>query len=314
MDKMRFSPLQWFLALSAAAFLVFPNQPSQPQSVPVPTEKQLSRFLPDPVALSVLPSGEPKFFGSDLYKYIDGAADGYLEYGFSALLHQEYESSRTEITLDIYDFGSPENAFGIYARESSPEYQYLHVGAEGYGTSDILNFVQGKFYAKLSAFSNTEQTAPVLERMALAISRRMGPSAQRPGFLSLFPPQNLVDHSIRYIKRAPLGHDFLAPAVTASYAIGKSPTTLLITKALDSRAALGKLESIRSYFADSGTSVPADGLVPGAFRGSNRIEGQGLFFASNSFVILCINPPSDSLGFLKSVMGRIADKGDALSF
>ena len=56
----------------------------------------------------------------------------------------------TDFTLDIYNLGTPANAFGIYAAESSPDYHFLPIGAEGYGTNEILNFLQDEFYVKLS--------------------------------------------------------------------------------------------------------------------------------------------------------------------
>src|SRR5208283_4122151 len=158
--------------------------------------------------------------------------------GLAAMVHQEYKSSSTDLTLDIYNMGAPSNAFGIYAAESSPNYNFLPIGAEGYGTNEILNFFQDEFFVKLSAFSDKERTGPMLERFAQVVSRRIGPSRAMPEFLSLFPPQHLVSHSCKFVKKSPLGHDFLAPAIMASYAFGEKQTTLVITKAPDAKGAV----------------------------------------------------------------------------
>jgi hypothetical protein len=210
--------------------------------------------------------------------------------------------------------GSRANAFGIYAAESAPDYHFLPVGAEGYGTNEILNFFQDEFYVKLSAFSDKEKTGPVLERFARAVSRRIGPAGAMPEFLSLFPAQDLVSHSARFVEKSPLGHDFLAPAIMATYALGEKQTSLIISKAPDAKGAAQKVGHLRDYFGRSGKVVPQPGLAPGAFSGSNQYEGEAVFFASGSYVVLCLNPPPHPESFLKSVIERIAENGDRVSF
>ena len=277
------------------------GQGSEPAVIPAVVKERLARLLPEPSEVGASRSGEQKFFGADLYQYIDGGADIYLDYGLVAMVHQEYKASSTDITLDVYNMGAQSNAFGIYAAESSPDYHFLPIGSEGYGTNEILNFFQDEFYVKLSAFSDKEKTGPVLERFAREVSRRIGPSQAMPEFLSLFPPQNLVSHSCKFVKKSPLGHDFLAPAIVAAYALGEKQTSLVISKSPDAQAAAKKVDQLRSYFSRSGKVVPQPGLASGAFLGSNQFEGDALFFASGSYAILCINPPPDPEPFLKSV-------------
>jgi hypothetical protein len=290
------------------------GQGMAPVVIPAQAKERLARLLPEPSEVGASRSGEQKLFSSDLYQYIDGAADIYLDYGLVAMVHQEYKAPSTDLTLDIYNMGAPSNAFGIYAAESSPDYHFLRIGAEGYGTNEILNFFQDEFYVKLSAFSDKEKTEPVLERFARAVSRRIGPSAPMPEFLSLFPPQNLVSHSCKFVKKSPLGHDFLAPAIMAAYAWGEKQTSLVISRATDAEGAMQKVEQLRSYFSRSGKVVPQPGLAPGAFLGSNQFEGEAVFFASGSYAILCLNPPPQPESFLKAVMERIAENGNRVSF
>jgi hypothetical protein len=287
---------------------------SAPEVIPAAAKEKLARLLPEPSEVGAARTGEQKFFSSDLYQYTDGAADAYLDYGLVAMVHQEYKSSSTDFTLDIYDMGAASNAFGIYAAESSPDYHFLPIGAEGYGTNEILNFFQDVFYVKLSGFSDKEEAGPLLERFARVVSQRIGPSAPMPEFLSLFPEQHLVSHSARYVKKSPLGHDFLAPAIMASYAFGEKQTSLIISKAPDAKEAAQKVGQLRDYFGRSGKVAPQQGLTPGAFAGSNNLEGEAVFFASGSYAILCINPPPNPESFLKAVMGRITENGNRVSF
>jgi len=290
------------------------GEAAAPAVIPAAAKERLARLLPEPSEVGAARSGEQKFYSSDLFQYTDGGADIYLDYGMVAMVHQEYKSSSTDFTLDIYNMGTPANAFGIYAGESSPDYHFLPFGAEGYGTNEILNFLQDEFYVKLSGFSDKEKTGPALERFAQAVSRRIGPSAALPKFLTLFPPERLVSHSAKYVKKAPLGHEFLAPAILASYALGDKPTTLVISKAANASGAALKVEKLREYFGRSGKVAPKPGLAPSAFWGSNQLEGETVFLASGSYAILCLNPPPEPESFLQSVMERIAEKGDGVSF
>jgi hypothetical protein len=290
------------------------GQGSPPPVIQAAAKERLERLLPEPSEVRAARTGEQKFFSSDLYQYSDGGADVYLDYGLVAMLHQEYKAASTDITLDIYNMGDPANAFGIYAAESSPDYHFLPIGAEGYGTNDILNFFQDEFYVKLSAFSDKEKTGPVLERFAQVVSRRIGPSGRMPEFLSLFPAEHLVSHSCKFVKKSPLGHDFLAPAIMASYALGEKPTSLIISKAPDANGAAQRVGQLRDYFGRSGKVAPQPGLAPGAFWGSNQFEGETVFFASGSYAILCINPPPNPESFLKAVMERITENGNRVAF
>lgn len=134
---------------------------------------KLSKLLPEPRALNA--TVEPaRFYASDLYRYIDGGAASYHQHGFVALAHREYASKGAQVTVDLYDMGNELNAFGIYAAERSPESHFIAMGKEGYIDANILNFVQGPYYIKLSAFSDKQKVEPLMRAFAQDISRRIG--------------------------------------------------------------------------------------------------------------------------------------------
>jgi len=67
------------------------------------------------VAQDVQLKRERTFTGDGLYGYMDGGADQYLEYGVSKLVSRDVVFKGEEYTIDVYDFPSPEDAFGIYS-------------------------------------------------------------------------------------------------------------------------------------------------------------------------------------------------------
>ncbi len=280
---------------------------SLPAPIPAGIQARLAGLLPEPAQAGAKPASERQFYSVDLYRYIDGAADAFLGYGLVAMIHQEYESREADITVDIYDMGKPLNAFGIYSAERSPSYNFLSVGTEGYGSDFGLNFFQDKFYVKLSAFGNNVASAPDLVPLAQAISVRIGAEKSMPAALSILPTKHRVAKSEKFVNKAPLGHDFLAPAMEASYLIEGKPVLLLISKASDAVGSTERVNQLRDYFRKSGKLGLGPDLVPGGFRGSNQYDGEIVFFSRGAYVVLCVNPPPQPGPFLQEVLSHLAN-------
>jgi hypothetical protein len=276
-----------------------------PAQVPASEKAKLGKLLPAPRAAGAT-AQEPRFYAADLYQYIDGAAEAFHMYDLVAMVHREYKAGDAEITVDIYDMGEPINAFGIYSAERSPENRYIQAGAEGYIDEHVLNFLQGSFYVKLSAFSDKGSAQPAMRSFAGEIAKRIGGAVALPSILAVFPAAGRVARSEKCVKRAPLGHEFLAPACTADYRFAGKQSSLLISTSADAAQAKKKLELLRGYFAKSGKVVDEPAL-PGAWRGASSREGETIFFARGRYTVLLLNPPADAAAFLKEVVSRLKD-------
>ncbi len=254
-----------YLVLAAALYA---------QQAPIPAEVK-TRLA------ALLPNGKnpARFYSSDLYRYMDGGADIYLKYGLLAMVHREYKIAGVEMTVDVFDMGSPLAAFGIYSMERSPEYHFISIGAEGYSSESTLNFLQGRYYVRLSAFG--DGAGPALDNFARAISRNIGGDRSLPALLDILPRENRVARSEKYLVEAPAGHDFLAPALTASYRFDGQVTSLVISLAADARDANQRVEQLRRYYLRSG--------------------GEVIFFARGHYAILCLHPPPGAAAFLDKV-------------
>ena len=136
---------------------------------------------------ALLPRGKKsaRFYSSDLYRYMDGGADIYLKYGLVAMAHGEYKIAGVDMTVDVFDMGSPLQAFGIYSSERSPEYHFIDIGAEGYSSETTLNFLQGRYYVRLAAFG--EGAAAALDKVAREISRKIGGDRSLPALPDMLP-------------------------------------------------------------------------------------------------------------------------------
>jgi len=160
--------------LFAAALLPAQQGAGGAATVTQAEKAKLAALLPGPASFVGKPSKPPAFFSTDLYKYLDGGADAYLQRGFAALLHQEYKAADVDITADIYDMGDPARARAMYSAERPADWRPITIGLEGYRDEGALNFWEGAYYVKLLAFGDAVKTPALLDRVARAISARIG--------------------------------------------------------------------------------------------------------------------------------------------
>ncbi|NOZ60439.1 MAG: hypothetical protein GXO74_02050, partial [Calditrichaeota bacterium] len=50
----------------------------------------------------------------NLFEYIDGGADIFLSFGFQQLQVRDFAFDSLQFTVELYNMGTPLNAFGIY--------------------------------------------------------------------------------------------------------------------------------------------------------------------------------------------------------
>jgi hypothetical protein len=165
-------------------------------------------------------SSEPEIFAADtLYEYIDGQAPFFLDYGFEELATAEYTevAGDRSLVVDIYRMAGPEEAFGIFAAERTPEDRPADVGVDGYLGSNVLNFWKGPFYVKLVSYSEAPGTPEALLTIARSVAIRITGRFGRPQLFDLFPSEFRVDGSERFIPRAFLGQSYLARGYQVDY-------------------------------------------------------------------------------------------------
>jgi len=265
---------------------------------PAIAQKPLGTLLSEPLPGRAVPEDQPSFYKPDtLYQYIDGGADIYLLYEFRSLLHQDFKSSDAEVTADIYDMGKPEDAFGVYGAERSPGYKFVPIGAEGYRSEGILNFLQDHYYVKLSGSGPNARL--LLDQFARTLSGRIGGSRTLPPLLEKLPQEHRVQHSEQYMRKDPLGHAFLAPAYVVTYAWGRQPSKLLISVASDAAGAKTRLQQLVQHFRESGECVAAPELGEGGIRARNSFEGRAIARAQGRYLIILLDPPENGPEILK---------------
>lgn len=263
-------------------------------------QQQLTRFIVKPLPGRIATTGAPSFYKPDtLYQYIDGAADVYLLYDFQSLLHQDFKNGAAELAADIYEMKTPEDAFGMFSSERSASYKFTATGIEGYHSKGVMNFVQDRYYVKLTGSGTNADLA--LDQLANTISQRIGGIRLLPALFRKLPQSNLVPHSYQYIRKDPLGHAFLSPAYVVAYGSLKEPSKLLISVASDPAAAKSRIDQLAAHLKQSGQCSEAPDLGSNGLQGKNSFEGRFIARTQGHYVILMLNPSPNGAEILKAV-------------
>jgi hypothetical protein len=280
----------WIMLFALVALLQTP-----PPTIPPESQARLRQLLP----FTETTKDCPQFYAGDLYRYIDGGAEAFEAYDMLAMVHCRRQAGDVQVVVDIYDMGSALNAFGVYSSERSPDQRFINIGVEGNATDFTLNFFEGQYYVKLSAFGGTTGAA-LMERLARTLAERIGAPKTMPAGLSFFPPEGLAAHSEKYVKRSPLGHDFLGPAFMASY----GTSLLVLSEAGSATQAQEWLDLLAAHFRETGKVAPWP-AVPGAWRGSNGFEGEWLFVSRGRYVVILTNPSPQADALLKALFRKL---------
>lgn len=106
---------------------------------------------------------EPK----DLWQYIDGDSEQYLQAGVVSTSTSDYKyQGQLEAVVDVYRMGGPDGAQTILERGQTKEAQSVSVGDEGLQYSQSVSFRKGSYLVRIVAYESSAATPQAL--MALA--------------------------------------------------------------------------------------------------------------------------------------------------
>jgi hypothetical protein len=214
--------------------------------------------------------GKPQVFSPrTLYEYINGAADLYLAYEFQDLNVAEYKGSgKAAVTAEVYRHGDSAQAFGIYSQERLANARFLDIGAQGYQEPNVLIFVAGPYYVKISGYS----TGADDERTMLAFGRKMegilGGKAALPGILSTFPREGMKKNTEKFVSKEFLGYSYLHSGYTVDYEVGGKTFKLFAIEGKDSGDCHGMMEKYLKQTGNEGKTVSE-----GVYRVKDRYHG-----------------------------------------
>ena len=242
-------------------------------------------LLPEPSELAGWEKdGEAQFFdGDNLFIYIDGGAEIYLEYGFLRVLVQDYKSQvGNRLSLEIFEMKSPASAYGMFTFKRSSQGRPLDLGDEGQLADYYLNFCKGRYLVTITGLDALETATDGLLAVAQAVNSKLRDASDKPRLLSALTEEGLVLPSVKFF-RGRLGVSNSEPVlaglaaglesgVKGDYVSGRS---VFILEYPGQDSSQKKMAEAKALFSDP--EKFADYLVLGQVLSCRDLKGRSIF-------------------------------------
>jgi len=114
-----------------------------------------------------------------LYDYLDGGAPFYIDRGFSKLISEEYSKGGDSIIVDIYMMKDEKNAADLFKALKKKELKPLKLGKEGQESENQIEFIQNKYFVRITAFKTDQKTKDTLKIFGVIVSKKIADSASK---------------------------------------------------------------------------------------------------------------------------------------
>jgi hypothetical protein len=232
----------------------------------------LSLMQPPPAAASslakALPNGFLKgwtqegkialFDRENLFEQINGEAELYFPYGFTALATAVYGNKAYPdalVVAEIYHMGSLLDAFGIYSNYRKPDYESVKQGAEGFISPTQLLFYQDRYFVKLQATGTTHLEQEVFLACARLISGNLPANTSRPEELAALLLPSVVPKSERYIAQSLLGYAFFRRGFIAEAKANGESMRVIVVREETRDSARKAFDAYHAYLREEGQVV-----------------------------------------------------------
>ncbi len=115
----------------------------------------------------------------------------YKEFGFQSQAEMEYQSPKYEsvpfILLEIFDMGTPENAFGIFSVNNYPNPKFEWVGCKAIISGKYLRFWKGKYFVQIEGYGIATGIRNGMIELAKVTAKKIQDKPQKIPLLELLP-------------------------------------------------------------------------------------------------------------------------------
>ena len=168
-------------------------------------------------------SGPKRQYAADnLFDYKDGAAEGYLIFGFARMRGIDCKSDGDTLTIDVSEMNDADSAYGIFTANRDPSLPIAAIGMGGQVQPQSASFAKVKYYVEMvviAARPDSDRTA-ALKLFVTAIEERLDGRVTSPEALQWFPQENLT--SARMVPESVLGLRLLKRGYVATYKQGQA--------------------------------------------------------------------------------------------
>jgi len=210
-----------------------------------------------------------------IFDYIDGMGEVYRAYNFRRVLVRRYEKpDRPRITVDLFDMGLPEDAFGIWTFERDGE--PVGIGQDSDYAAGMLRFWKGRYFVAVWSEGETPELRDAILTLGRKIADAIPEQGQRPDLLRYLPASGLDKNRIVFFRHMLIlnRHYFVADrdilnlslkteGILATYLFGKETTRLVLVRYPTEKEAAQAYEIF-------GRAYLREGRAKGIVRTENR--------------------------------------------
>jgi hypothetical protein len=182
-----------------------------------------------------------QYTAANLFDYKDGAAEGYLSFGFVQMTGITCKSGENTIDIDISEMKDADSAWGIFAANSDPQRPVASIGMAGQLEHQSASFAKGSRYVEIVevAVNPDADDSATMAAFTMGIARQLDGRDRPPDMLKWFPEEDLV--SVRLVPESVLGLRELSRGYVAQYTQGQA----FIVEEDSAQSAAAVLQSLR---------------------------------------------------------------------
>jgi len=162
----------------------------------VPEFQELASFIP-PTIGPYLSEADQAFDPETIFDYIDGAGEVYRSYNMKLLVARRFhKDGKPDIVVDLFDMGSPEDAFGVFTHDLDGE--DARIGQGSTYKAGLLSFWKDRYFLSVYAEEETAETKELVFELGRRIDGAIPGRGVRPGLLRFLPPAGLDAGRVRF--------------------------------------------------------------------------------------------------------------------
>ena len=183
-------PYNFIFLISVMLILAFANGSNA-------ETEDLAELVPHEVNGWKAKSKDQTFVGKSIFKYIDGAGEVYLAYGFRKVLVRRFSKlGEPDIIVELFDMGSSNDAYGAFSHDREIETNEVGQGSEHRG--GLLSFWKDKYLVTVFAEGESRASQSTILDLSKLIAKEIKDSGEKPELLNLLPTKGQLTNSIRY--------------------------------------------------------------------------------------------------------------------
>lgn len=243
----------------------------------------------------------------DLCRYMNGAAERYLGYSFERLLVARAERGDEQFVIELYHFGVPSDAYGIWSTDSPGE--RVGVGQDSAYGGGLLQFWRGSYFVRVYHSKYDTEARDTILAIGRALAKAIPGDAEPPALLAELPAAGIQGDPVFFHEQPMLNSLYflsdenilrLGPevdALFAEYGEGEAKAKLLLVRYSGDEGAEARKTFVEEYLEQEPQPGPQgarleDGLWTAISQPKERLLRIVLEATTRDLALKLLKPPA----------------------